>query len=75
MSLLELLDELGVVLGEPPKLTFEDWRQGDQRWFVADARRVRATLGLPAPRNWRSGLRALAAWCEQEGLPRTAEAA
>ena len=74
ISLRDLLDELAVLTGRAPSVAFEAWRPGDQRWFVADARQLRGRLSLPAPRPWREGLGALAAWYEREGFP-SAEAA
>src|SRR5437899_11426777 len=36
ISLRELIDEMRAISGRNIDLAFEDWRQGDQRWFVAD---------------------------------------
>ena len=54
------------ITGRDIELQFEDWRQGDQRWFVADTSKARATLGLPKPRGWRDGVAALAEWLASE---------
>jgi CDP-paratose 2-epimerase len=54
------------ITGREIELSFEDWRQGDQRWFVADASAARSALGLPVPRNWREGVSALAEWLSNE---------
>ena len=62
MSLLELIDEMRTIIGREIDIRFEDWRQGDQRWFVADTSSVRAALHLPAPRGWRDGVARLADW-------------
>jgi CDP-paratose 2-epimerase len=66
VSLRQLLGHIGEVTGRDPDLSFSDWRAGDQRYFVADARAVRETLDLPAPRSWRDGVADLAAWLSQE---------
>jgi len=66
ISLRELLDEIGAITGREPQLQFEDWRKGDQRWFVADTSAARATLGLPTPRGWREGVAKLAEWLSAE---------
>ena len=50
------------------ELQFEDWRQGDQRWFVADTTRARRSLGLHAPRGWREGVAALAEWLSSQRI-------
>jgi CDP-paratose 2-epimerase len=66
VSLLELIEEMRTVTGRDIDLSFEDWRQGDQRWFVADTSAARAALGLPAPRGWREGVARLAEWLAGE---------
>jgi CDP-paratose 2-epimerase len=66
VSLLELIDEMRAITGREIHLSFEDWRQGDQRWFVADTTAARATLGLPKARGWRDGVAALAEWLSHE---------
>src|SRR5438270_2797244 len=62
VSLLELVEEMRAVTGRDIQLSFEDWRQGDQHWFVADSSAARAELGLPTPRGWRDGVARLAQW-------------
>jgi CDP-paratose 2-epimerase len=66
VTLRAVLDEIAAILGRAPEISFADWRPGDQRYFVADARRVRAALDLPAPLPWRDGLRRLARWAAAE---------
>lgn len=62
VSLLTLIDEIGRIIGERPRVQFADWRAGDQRWFVADTRAADYALDLPARKPWRQGLRNLARW-------------
>lgn len=69
VSLRGLLDEIGRILDHKPKVTFEDWRAGDQRWFVADTRAVDAALRLRARTDWRTGVRSLARWLAEERQP------
>jgi CDP-paratose 2-epimerase len=66
VSLLELVDEMRAITGREIELQFEDWRQGDQRWFVADTSAARTTLGLPAACGWRDGVVRLAQWLANE---------
>jgi CDP-paratose 2-epimerase len=66
ISLLELIEEMRAITGREIELHFEDWRQGDQRWFVADTSAARSTLALPKPRGWREGVAALAEWLSNE---------
>ncbi|WP_233256043.1 SDR family NAD(P)-dependent oxidoreductase [Falsiroseomonas bella] len=72
VSLLRMLEEIGAITGRPVKIAHEALRSGDQRWFVADARRAREALELPAPIAWRDGLRDLAAWLMRDGAVATA---
>jgi CDP-paratose 2-epimerase len=60
VSLRQVIARIEELLGRPAALHFEDWRPGDQRYFVADTRRVRAALELRPARDWRSGLSLLA---------------
>jgi CDP-paratose 2-epimerase len=66
ISLLELIDEMRAITGREIDLKFEDWRQGDQRWFVADTTAARAALDLPKARGWRDGVARLAQWLAHE---------
>jgi CDP-paratose 2-epimerase len=66
ISLLELVDEMRAITGRDIELIFEAWRQGDQRWFVADSSAARAALKLPKPRGWREGVARLAEWLTNE---------
>ena len=62
ISLRRLVHHIEQVLGRPVQTSYEDWRAGDQRSFVADARAAREALGLAAPKPWRDGVAELAAW-------------
>ncbi|HZU51889.1 MAG TPA: SDR family NAD(P)-dependent oxidoreductase [Sphingomicrobium sp.] len=66
VSLLELIDEMRMITARRIELTFEDWRPGDQRWFVADTSAARATLELPPASGWRTGVKKLAEWLASE---------
>jgi CDP-paratose 2-epimerase len=66
ISLLQLIDHIEATVGRDVELRFEDWRQGDQRWYVSDTHCARAALNLPRPRDWRSGVERLAQWLSSE---------
>lgn len=66
VSLLTVIEEIGRAIGTVPKVSFADWRPGDQRWFVADTRSTDMALGLAPRKPWRKGLHDLAAWLSQE---------
>jgi CDP-paratose 2-epimerase len=69
VSLRTLLDHVSAITGRPLDLHFDDWRAGDQRFFVADTRKARETLELGTPTHWQDGVTALARWLgEERGL-------
>ena len=70
VSLRTLISHIGDLIGREVDLRFDDWREGDQRYFVADASAARAALGLDTPLDWQSGVAKLAHWLAQErGIP------
>ena len=66
VSLRQLVDEIRSATFRDVPLRFEDWRQGDQRWYVSDTAKARSALGLAAPLGWRDGVRRLADWLASE---------
>jgi CDP-paratose 2-epimerase len=56
ISLRRLVNHIGLLQGEAPKVHYAPWRPNDQRWYVSDTRHVRQALGLPKPRDWQSGV-------------------
>lgn len=54
MSLLELIDFLEDLTGRRPEYSFDDWRPGDQKVFVADIQHAAALMGwspMVAPKD------------------------
>ncbi len=73
VSLRELIACIGEQIGRPVKVEYADWRQGDQRFFVADMREAERALGLKPRTPWRDGVAGLADWlAEHRGLQRHA---
>jgi len=66
ISLLELLDQIRAMTGRELDADFQDWRPGDQRWYVSDATKARRALGLGHPIPWRRGVACLAEWIAGE---------
>ena len=66
ITLLMLIEEIERLTGRRIQRTLHPWRTGDQRYFVADSRRARMALGLPAPLGWRDGVARLKRWVEAE---------
>ncbi len=69
ISLLEALDRLGRLAGRRPSVAFEDWRPGDQPWYVADASRFAARTGWRARTGAEEGLERLVAWLRGADAP------
>ncbi|HEX8661903.1 MAG TPA: SDR family NAD(P)-dependent oxidoreductase [Brevundimonas sp.] len=78
VSLRQLITHIESLTGRRADVRFEDWRAGDQRYFVADASAARALLDLPEPTGWREGVADLARWLRSESTlvsaPQTAAA-
>jgi CDP-paratose 2-epimerase len=69
VSLRELVAYIAELLEREIDVRFEDWRAGDQRWFVADTRMARQALDLSPAVPWRQGVAQLAEWLrESRGL-------
>ena len=66
VSLRALIGEIEHLIGRPVEVAYEDWRAGDQRYYVSDPRAARRQLQLPEPVPWRTGVAALAEWLRSE---------
>jgi len=76
VSLLELMDLIAKLHGERPQVSFEDWRTGDQRYYVSDFSRFTAATGWRPRVNVREGVGNLYNWLlEFRGLAEAAVAA
>jgi CDP-paratose 2-epimerase len=75
VSLLQLIAEIERITGRKVQVEFDDWRAGDQRYYVSDASAVRRALALRSPTPWRQGVADLARWLEAERAPQFAESA
>ncbi len=62
VSLLELLDLIGEMHGTQPRVTFEDWRTGDQRYYVSDTRRLEQATGWRPRVSVADGVERLYRW-------------
>lgn len=61
-SLLELIELVAELRGEPPTLAWGPPRTGDQRWYVSDTRKLTRMLGWAPRTPVRDGVRRLYAW-------------
>ncbi len=66
MSLLELIDLMREMDGRAPRITFDDWRPGDQRYYVSDISKFRQATGWQPTVGRREGVRRLYEWLEEE---------
>jgi CDP-paratose 2-epimerase len=62
VSLLEFMETLEGVVGQPIAHDFADWRPGDQRIYLSDVRRLERELGWNARMGVEDGVRALLGW-------------
>jgi CDP-paratose 2-epimerase len=75
VSLLELVDLIGSLHGRRPKVSFEDWRTGDQRYYVSDFAKFAAATGWRPRVGVREGVGNLYNWLlEFRGLAETSVA-
>jgi CDP-paratose 2-epimerase len=65
ISLLDLLDQIEVLEGERPATLHEDWRTGDQRYYVSDTRRFEAATGWRPAVGAQQGIERLHRWLRQ----------
>lgn len=72
ISLRQLIARIEALTGEPVVTHHEDWRAGDQRYYVSDTRRAAAALRLPTPRSWQDGVSDLAQWLRAHDRAREA---
>ena len=62
ISLHELLELIASLQGQKPEIQMEDWRVGDQRYYVSDTRRFRAATGWGPRVSVREGVQRLYEW-------------
>jgi len=65
ISLLDLLDQIEVLEGKRPETTHEEWRTGDQRYYVSDTRRFEAATGWRPAVDARQGIERLHQWLRE----------
>lgn len=62
ISLTELLAMIESLRGKRPEVSFEDWRQGDQRYYVSNTSAFMAETGWCPRVKPRAGIEALHGW-------------
>lgn len=62
VSLLELLDAIRELLGHEPRVELDDWRTGDQRYYVSDTGKFQRATGWKPQVTVRDGVERLFRW-------------
>lgn len=62
VTLWQVLFLIREQLGHKLSIIQEDWRPGDQKYYVSDTTKIRHMLGLAAPLGWQDGLKRLVEW-------------
>jgi CDP-paratose 2-epimerase len=71
VSLLELLDQIAELRRARPRVTFEDWRIADQRWYVSNPGMFAELTGWAPRTSVTEGLARLHGWLEEAYRVRT----
>jgi CDP-paratose 2-epimerase len=79
LSLRELLDWIAALHGRRPDVRMDEWRPGDQPWYVSDVRKISRAIGWAPRTPLGEGLRALDDWlsggpAKGDATPRLQEA-
>jgi len=69
ISLLDLLDIIREADGRAPRLGWESWRTGDQKYYVSDTSRFRRATGWQPRVAARNGIMKLRQWLMLNGVP------
>jgi CDP-paratose 2-epimerase len=62
VSLLDLLALMAHLNGDKPDVAYEDWRTGDQKYYVSDTRRFQAVTGWGPLVDVQQGVQSLRSW-------------
>jgi CDP-paratose 2-epimerase len=69
LSLVELIEMIGAVSGSKPKIRMEEWRCGDQRYYVSDAGKFKAATGWSPKVSAHEGVKRLFRWLHESRQP------
>jgi CDP-paratose 2-epimerase len=70
ISLLDLLDRIEALHGDRPETEFEDWRTGDQRYYVSDTRAFEQATGWQRHVGADEGIAKLYRWLAERQVPK-----
>jgi CDP-paratose 2-epimerase len=66
ISLHQLIRYIEELTTRPVRVTYGEWRAGDQRYYVSNTEHATRALGLGPATHWRSGVATLMAWLRQQ---------
>jgi CDP-paratose 2-epimerase len=69
VSLNELIDYIAELRGVRPRVEYDNWRVGDQRWYVSDCRKFARATGWRPMTSVADGVRQLHDWLTAEYDP------
>jgi CDP-paratose 2-epimerase len=70
ISLLDLIDRIEALHGRRPDVSFDDWRTGDQRYYVSDTRAFQQASGWQRRVDAEDGIERLYRWlADQQQRP------
>jgi len=72
ISLVELIRLIGELHGEQPTLSFDEWRPGDQRYYVSDYSKFKQATGWEPKVGVREGVARLYQWLLESNAPAAA---
>ncbi|HEX8561706.1 MAG TPA: GDP-mannose 4,6-dehydratase [Flavobacterium sp.] len=68
-SLIEILDTIKAKTGKQMQISYEEWRTGDQQYYVSDTTKFSKATGWSAQYSVSEGVEALMNWlCESRGI-------
>jgi CDP-paratose 2-epimerase len=72
VSLLELIDLIGNIAGEKPKVKLDEWRPSDQKYYVSNFNKFTQATGWSPKVNTTEGVSRLYQWLQENAdVPRS----
>jgi len=68
LSLLQVIELIGELQGEPVAIRLDEWRQADQKYYVSDTTKFCKATGWRPETTARDGIATLYRWLEESGV-------
>lgn len=62
LSLLEFVDQLAILIGKRPRVSFSDWRPSDQKVYISDITKIKRELNWQPKISAKEGIAKLVEW-------------